>query len=170
MKEVKIKVYDFEELGKNIQEKIMEENRAVAYDEFCEYYLKDEIEFYAKELLAEYFSGAEFIGVQYDFGYSQGCGAMIEFRTDKFEVIHDKYCHYYHERSFEINELLDDNGNYYELENIEELKEKIYEMNHKLVEYGYDLLENCVSETDIEEYLFGLLFYEDGKIYGEKED
>lgn len=156
-------IYEFEELSKEIQEELIKKEaegiREIEIDEF----LEGEMEQLAIQLLEENFGeNAIFKDVHYSLAYCQGDGAMIEFDLKycgkNVEIRHNPYCHYYHERSFEI---ISDNLT----ENQEgTLKERIIKINEKLAEYGYQFIEEDRTEQAIEQ-LKDYMFYENGEIY-----
>ena len=134
-------VYDFEELDKDIQEKLIEEEKESEKEFYIDNCLEDDMKYYAEELLIKYFGDADFQNVYYDLSYSQGSGAMIRFiiniedlnkkynflSKEELRFIQDKgivndievyhndnfYCHEY---SFDIR--YNDNFGYYDYEDI----------------------------------------------------
>lgn len=165
-------VYKFEELEKDIQEKLLEKYMQNEQEIYCECLLEYDMRELAKDLLQEYFKGAEFKRVFYDLSYCQGSGAMIEFTIDlkdlnnKYKMLTNeevKKCsdigytnikvyhnnsHYYHERTFDIDwNDYTDNDNFEEIQNkidttIDLFKNDIVEMNQELTKSGYEQLEN----------------------------
>lgn len=162
MREITQKVYEFHELDKNIQEKLIEKEKEYQKEAFCEDFLLEEMQEKAKILLQQYFGkNATFKNVYYSLNYCQGDGAMIEFELTYYNkpVTIKQYGHYYHEKSFQICS--------YELTEKQEkqLKEKIYNMNYELMKYGYELIEQEYSEDDIIEILSENEYFIDGTIY-----
>lgn len=158
-------IYKFDELPKEVQKKVIERETESLRDLEIEDFLKEEMEFYAQQLLEENFGDkAIFKNVYYDLSYCQGSGAMIEFDLTYYgkslSIKHDKYCRYYHENSFEViendKELTD--------KQYENLKEKIYNINKELEKYGYDFIEEDKTDAAIEQ-LKDCMFYENGDIY-----
>lgn len=167
MREITQKVYEFHELDKNIQEKLIEKEREYQKEAYFEDFLEEEMEEKAKELLYKYFKDKViFSNVYYSLGYSQGDGAMVAFELKYYGkliyVKHDNYCRYYHERSFCLEypnyDYLTDNQE-------KQLKEKIYNMNYELMKYGYELIEAEYSREDIEDILSEREYFIDGTIY-----
>lgn len=157
-------VYNFDELSKEMQEELIkkeEENiKQVEIDEF----LKEEMEQLAIQLLEENFGeNAIFKDVYYSLCYCQGDGAMIEFDLKYYnkniEIRHNNG-HYYHERSF----IIDDTCNELTHKQYEQLKNKIIRINVELKEYGYQYIEEDRTEQAIEQ-LKDCMFYENGEIY-----
>lgn len=130
-------VYKFEELGKEVQEKLLEEQTQKECDLYCESCLFGDMENRAKELLQEYFQGAVFTKIYYDLGYSQGDGAQINFDINildlnkkynflskkaikfidavglpDFKVKHSGW--YYHEKAITIEWYYIDDFSYYD--------------------------------------------------------
>ena len=149
MEKIKINVYEFNELDKEIQERLIQEEKEAQQDFYCEAYLYDDMKEKAEELLKKYFKdSAELIGVHYSLSYTQGSGAMIEFDLQYYgERLGIRQSgHYSHERSFTINS--------YNLSDKREatLKEKIVKMNCDLAKYGYNLIDidNFIDSDAIE--------------------
>lgn len=120
-------VYKFEELEKDIQEKVLEKYTQYEYGSYIDDMLYDDMVELAKDSLQNYFKGAEYNNIYYDLSYCQGSGAMIEFNID-LKDLNNKYnmlsqeeinglenfggtnikvyhnnSHYYHERTFDID-------------------------------------------------------------------
>lgn len=156
-------IYEFDELSKEIQEELIQKEEENIRQIDIEEFLKEEMSNLAELLLEENFGEkAIFRNVYYDLGYHQGCGAMIEFDLNycgkDVEIRHSPYCHYYHERSFEIisDNLTEKQEN--------KLKEKIIKINEQLTKYGYQYIEEDRTEQAIE-CLKDCMFYENGEIY-----
>ena len=90
MRKVGIEIYNFDELSKDIQEKLIEKRQDDDYNFYCDFELEKDMEDIAKNLLNEYFKGAIFKQVFYDLSCGQGSGSMIEF-TISLEDINKKY-------------------------------------------------------------------------------
>ena len=156
-------IYDFDELSKEIQEKLIKKEEKGIRENEVDEFLEEEMEQLAIQLLEENFEEkAVFQDVYYSLSYCQGDGAMIEFDLNycgkDVKIRHNPYCHYYHERSFEI---ISDNLT----ENQENtLKEKIIKINTQLAKYGYEFIEEDRTEQAIEQ-LKDCMFYENGEIY-----
>lgn len=158
-------VYNFNELSKEVQKKVIEREEKEIRELEIEDFLKEEMEFYAQQLLEENFGDkAIFKNVYYDLSYCQGSGAIIEFELNYYGknliVQHDVYCHYYHSNSFEIVEL-DKELTQKQYEN---LKEKIYNINKELEKLGYEFIEEDRTNAAIEQ-LKNCMFYKNGDIY-----
>lgn len=140
-------VYKYDELSKEVQERLLEAYMQEEFELYCEYTLQDDMIYEASMLLQEYFKGAKFRDTYYDLDYSQGNGSVILFDIDlldlnkKYNVLNEeeikelenysllpiKVVHsnnyYCHERSFSIC----DNNDYniYDLEDIEGMHERL---------------------------------------------
>ena len=155
-------VYDFDELDKEIQNKLIEQEKANYSEDYCNYSLYDDMKEKAKELLEKYFKGkAEFKNIYYSLSYCQGDGAMIEFTLNYCNKIVNvkQYGNYYHERSFIIES--------YELSDKQEeqLKEKIYKMNCELANYGWKQIETTISDEEAKENLRQYKYFKNGKYF-----
>lgn len=172
-------VYKFEELEKDIQEKVMERYIEISYECYIDNMLYDDLVELAKDSLQNYFKGAEYQEIYYDLSYSQGSGAMVEFNIDlkdlnnKYKMLTDeevKKCsdigytnikvyhnnsHYYHERTFDIDwNDYTDNDNFEKIQDkidttIELFKEDIITMNREIARDGYNIIEDRVMFEDM---------------------
>ena len=156
-------IYEFDELPQDIRKKVIEREAENIREADIEDFLEEEMRFLAIKLLEENFGEkAVFQDVHYSLSYCQGDGTMIEFDLNycgkDVKIRHNSFCHYYHERSFEI---ISDN-----LTEIQEnrLKEKIIKINKQLAKYGYQYIEEDRTEQAIEQ-LKDCMFYENGNIY-----
>lgn len=158
-----IEVFDFDELNKEIQEKLIKEKKEHMVDSYAECFLLEDMEEKAKELLQKYFkNNAEFKKVQYSLNWCQGDGAMIEFDLIYYnkpvKIRHHGY--YSHQNSFIIDS--------YDLTEKQEkqLKSKIYNMNDELATFGYESLEYYFNaDEEAKEALQNYTFLKDGTIY-----
>ena len=158
-------VYNFNELSKEVQKKVIEREAEGIKDLEIEDFLKEEMEFYAQQLLEENFGDkAIFKNVYYGLNYRQGDGAMIEFELAYYGknliIQHNSNCYYYNANSIEIVEIDKELTD----KQYENLKEKIYNINKELEKYGYDFIEEDRTSTAIEQ-LKDCMFYENGDIY-----
>lgn len=158
-------IYKFDELPQEVQQKVIEKESESLRESEIEGFLKDEMEFYAEQLLEENFGDkATYKRVLYDLDYCQGDGAMIEFNLTYYgkslSIKHDKYCHYYHANSFEIVEL----DKELTQKQHDELCKKIYNINKELEKLGYEFIEEDRTDAAIEQ-LKDCMFYENGNIY-----
>ena len=120
-------VYKFNELEKEVQEKVLKRYTESEYDFYIDNELYDDMVNLTQNTLENYFKGAEYQEIYYDLSYSQGSGAMVEFNIDlkdlnnKYKMLTDeevKKCsdigytnikvyhnnsHYCHERTFDID-------------------------------------------------------------------
>ena len=150
-------VYNFDELSDDVKEKLIEKERDIQKELYCEDWLYDDMEEKASNLLNDYFGiTSDYLKVYYDLSYSQGSGAMIEFDinivdlnnkynifskeemafiTDKGIVNDIRIRHndnfYYHEYTFGIDY---DFYNEWEFEDIER--------DYKITKSEFDTLED----------------------------
>ena len=120
-------VYKFNELEKDVQEKVLKRYKESAYEFYIDNILYDDMVILAQNILENYFKGAKYNNIYYDLSYSQGSGAMVEFNIDlkdlnnKYKMLTDeeiKKCsdigytnikvyhndsYYCHERTFDID-------------------------------------------------------------------
>lgn len=169
MRTIERTIYNFDELLKEVQEKLIERQREINIKDYEMYCLYDDMCEYAKELLYKYFGNkASFTDVSYDLSGGQGSGAIIEFDLEYYgkslEIKRDNVCRYYHKCSFKITEK------YYEYltkRQYDTLHKKIVNMNKELGKYGYDAIDceyNC-EPCNLIRQLDDAEFYEDGTIY-----
>ena len=163
MRKIEKTIYNFDELEKEIQEKLIKEEKERCFNAYMEFDFQDDMEHKAQELIDDYFgSDTDFIQTYYSLSYCQGDGAMIEFDiyiedlnkkykvfsdeeirflTDKgivnnIEVRHSNN-HYYHEYTFGINFNYYDMGYSYE---------DIIDEGYKITEEEFDTLEDRVCK------------------------
>lgn len=170
MKEVTktYEVYNFNELDKEVREKLIEQKTQECQDDYCEYFLPDDMAYYAEELLKKYFGEkAKLIDIHYDLSYCQGSGAMIEFELEYY----GKRIKVKHDRGRYINAytfILDYADYEYLSEKREEqLKDKIVTMNRELEKYGYELIDYENFKNPAEEMLEEEMFLENGEVFNE---
>ena len=120
-------VYKFNELEKEVQEKVLKRYTESEHEFYIDNELYDDMVDLAQNTLENYFKGAKYQKIHYDLSYSQGSGAMVEFNIDlkdlnnKYKMLTDeevKKCsdigytnikvyhnnsHYYHEYTFDID-------------------------------------------------------------------
>lgn len=161
-----IKIYKFDELSKDIQEKLIEKEKKYQLDVYCECFLLEDMQEEAKRLLQKYFGDkATFKEVYYDLSYCQGSGAMIEFDLIYYNkhvtIKHDSNL-YYHENSFTIIESY---GEELTEKQYKQLKSKIYWVNKEFTKAGYNFIEWRETEEEAREFLQENEYTEDGEIY-----
>lgn len=167
MKEVTktFKVYSFEELKKDIQEKLIEKEAEEQQDIYCNDCLYDDLMNEAEILLEKYFGKkAQLNRIYYDLSYSQGSGAIIEFELEYYghniKVIQSS--RYYHEYAFSLNY-----EGFLGEKREEKLKDKIVEMNKELAKIGYSLIDYDNFIDVARDYLEEQNFLENGEIFDE---
>lgn len=85
------KVYNFKELDKEVQEKLIEKEKRQQNEFYCDTFLQEDMNCSASCLLEKYFGkDTKLDNVYYDLSYSQGSGSMIEF-TINIEDLNNKY-------------------------------------------------------------------------------
>lgn len=158
-----INIYKFDELSKEIQEKLIEKEIECQNEIYCEDFLHNDMQEEAKRLLHKYFknNNVELNKIYYDLSYCQGSGAMFEFTLyyyNKFVKI-KQYGYYYHERSFIIDT--------WELTTSQEtqLKNKIIKMFEEFTKKGFDLIEYRITKNEAIEILQENEYLENGDIY-----
>jgi len=155
-------VYRFEELDKEIQNKLIEQEKETQYQLYIDTYLYDDMKEEAQRLLEKYFKGkATYINVYYSLSWCQGDGAMIEFDLyyyNKYiKIRHNGW--YYHSRSFTIED-------YYLTEKQEEqLKNKIIKMNEELEEIGWKLVSYEPEDELCIDYLKEHKYLKNGEVF-----
>lgn len=155
-------IYKFDELSKEVQGKVIKREAEGIKELEIEDFLKEEMEFYAQQLLEENFGDkAIFKNVYYDLSYCQGSGAMIEFDLEysgkNLEIRHGGG-HYYHKHSFNI---YGDNLSEFQYSFV---YKAVVEVNEELEKLGYTFIEEDRTSQAIEQ-LKNCMFYENGDIY-----
>lgn len=90
MRIIEEKVYKFNELSNEVQEKLIEKEKENVRNDYVEFCLHDDMNYESEVLLEKYFKGANIKNVYYDLSYCQGSGAMIEFDIN-IEYLNNKY-------------------------------------------------------------------------------
>ena len=161
-------VYDFEELDKEIQKKLIEEEKRSEAEFYLDTFLIEDMQEKAKELLKKYFrKNATFLNVYYSFTYCQGDGAMIEFDLyyyNKFVKIRHNGNYYYHSRTFKIDDV-STYGEYLTDKQEEQLKAKIIKMNEELEKAGWQLVKYEPDDATAIEFLKGQKYLKDGSVF-----
>lgn len=161
-----VKIYEFSELDKEVQEKLIDNKIEEIHNVYLEVYLEDDMEWEAIELLNKYFKNQKptFKRVLYDLSYVQGRGAMFEFDLYYYnKLVHIKnYGHYTHSRSF----IISDDFQLTEKQE-EQLKNKIIAMFEELEKIGDGLIEYVPSKDEAIEDLERYEYLSDGEVYDE---
>lgn len=160
-----IKIYNFDELPKDIQQELIEKEIEEQANIYCETFLLEDMQEEARRLLDKYFGDkATFKAVYYDLSYCQGSGAMIEFDLIYYNkhVTIKQYGHYYHENSFTI---IENYGEELTEKQYEQLKSKIYWINKEFTKAGYNFIKWRETEEEAREFLQENEYTEDGEIY-----
>lgn len=100
MRKIEKIVYNFDELDKGVQDKLIEKRKETEIDDYCNYYLESDMEEVAINLLQEKFVNYKsfdnlnlipsFMRIYCDLSYSQGSGSCFEFDVN-IRVLLDKY-------------------------------------------------------------------------------
>jgi hypothetical protein len=91
MRKIEKTIYNFDELDKEIQEKLIKEEKEYCFNAYIGNFFQDDMEHKAQELVDDYFgSDTDFIQTYYSLSYCQGDGAMIEFDID-IKDLNNKY-------------------------------------------------------------------------------
>ena len=187
MRTIKQKIYNFDELDKEIQERLIDENIQEQVDMFCEWTLETYMQEKAKELIDNIFNikyDINDIKVYYDLSYCQGSGAMVDFTipledvnkklkifTEKEQKIFENYGslikikhnggNYLHENSF----VIDDSNLYESIEyalQCEEIQENKYNKLEQKIETLFNELKEIVySDINCELKKYGYSLLED---------
>ena len=149
-----INVYNFDELSKSAREKALTDRMEIAKNDYCELYLKEDMQEKAKELLEKYFNGAIFNNVYYSLSYCQGDGAMITFSIGIEDF--NKYYHVFNDEEMKFileNDIIEkieviQSGRYYH--------KYAFDINicynNAYWEYGYDDIKDDynISKNDFD--------------------
>ena len=178
-------VYQYNELDKETQNKLLEEQAKKECENYCESCLYDDMENRAKELLQEYFLGSTFDKVYYDLGYCQGDGAQINFDINildlnkkynflskkaikfieavglpNFKVKHSGW--YYHEKAFTIDWFFIDDFSYCD----DFLKdEEVKTINDKIENIINENFYNDITKMNIELKKYGYKLIENEEYF-----
>lgn len=198
MEQVKINIYDFKELDKKIQERLIEEEQETQVDIYYETLLNNDMQDYAYKLLRDNFKDSLFLDVCYDLSYGQGSGAMIEFDIN-IEALNNKYKmltkkeiekiaktdittisvkhvgNYYHALIFDIDYqdytfYIDNFDKTQEKLDrmIEKFKEDIIDINEQLTKKGYEYMDFVSDRETLIDILEENKYLKNGKIYNEE--
>lgn len=161
-----IKIYNFDELSKEIQQELIKKEIEEQAEVYCETFLLEDMQEEARRLLDKNFGDkATFKGVYYDLSYCQGSGAMIEFDLIYYNkhvtLKHSSnlYCHAY---TFSI---IENYGEELTEKQYEQLEKKVYFINKKLEKAGYNFIEWRETEEEAREFLRENEYLENGAIY-----
>lgn len=91
MRTIEKTIYNFNELEKEIQEKLIKEEKECSFNSYMECCFHDDMVDKATELVNNYFgNSSNFVDTYYSLSYCQGDGAMIEFDID-IKDLNNKY-------------------------------------------------------------------------------
>ena len=163
MKEVKVKVYKFDELEDKIKEKVIEKFQNENDFVFLSDFLKDELEILLNE---KGIKSDNAVIMNYNLSYSQGSGVAINgcFEYKDFFIKIEARDEFKNSMNFNISK------DYNDVENekiINKIKNMFYEICDKLMKFGYDTIEYENSEEAIKENIENneFLFRKNGKIW-----
>lgn len=146
MKEVKVKLYKFNELSKEVKEKLIEKEAKYEAEFYMENFLYDDLKEEAKMKLNSIFKNVKINSILYDFSYSQGSGLLIEFEADWLNGFHFEVkqnpnnWHYTYCKNFVV-----DFEGYFSTKDKIDIKQIIESANEEIYEYGD-------SQINAEEY------------------
>jgi hypothetical protein len=157
MKEYTVRRYSFEELGKEAQDKAIEDARSLLNEWVPEEYLTDELQC---ELVSQLGGEASGIDLRYSLSYSQGDG-VATYGTLKreeapnlswpdnvayVELSRNSWSnHYSHYNTFNVEAFTEDDDRV-EGKAVEVLEGQLRDVCRDLARYGYDLIEKWTSE------------------------
>ena len=155
-------VYKFEELEKDIQEKLINQEKQDEFDEYIEWFLYDDLYEEAKRILKENIKDATLKNINYSLSYCQGDGAMMEFEfyyyNNLINVKHDGW--YCHSRCFSID------GDYYLTEKQQEkLYNKVLKIQEEFEKRAWKVVDYTPSEEEAIEHLKENKYLIDGSIF-----
>lgn len=156
-------VYSFKELKKEIQEKLIEEEKEQQYEIYLEHFLYNDLMDEASKILKKYYKNAKLENIYYSLGCCQGDGAMMEFSMyyyDAFIKVKQSGF-YYHSKCFTID------GDYYLTEKRQEqLENKVLQLQEEFEKTAWDYVNNYdVNTSDVIEYLSSFKYLKDGTIF-----
>ena len=198
MEQVKINIYDFKELDKKIQERLIKDEAEIQADIYYETQLDNDMKDYACKLLRDNFKDSLFLNVWYDLSYGQGSGAMITFDIN-IEALNNKYKmltkkeiekieetdittisvkhwgYYCHALSFDLDYqdytfYIDNFDKTQEKLNkmIEKFKKDIIDMNKQLTKKGYEYRDFVSDRGTLIDILEENKYLKNGIIYHEE--
>ena len=157
MKEYTVRRYSFEELGKEAQDKAIEDARSLLNEWVPEEYLTDELQC---ELVSQLGGSASSIELRYSLSYCQGDG-VATYGTLKreeapnlswpdnvayVELSRNSWSnHYSHYNTFNVEAFTEDDDRV-EGKAVEVLEGHLRDVCRDLARYGYDLIEKWTSE------------------------
>lgn len=157
MKEYTVRRYSFEELGKEAQDKAIEDTRSLLNEWVPEEYLTEELEY---ELDRQLGGSASSIELRYSLSYCQGDG-VATYGTLKreeapnlswpdnvayVELSRNSWSnHYSHYNTFNVEAFTEDDDRV-EGKAVEVLEGQLRDVCRDLARYGYDLIEKWTSE------------------------
>lgn len=164
MKEYTVRRYSFEELGKEAQEKAIEDTRSLLNEWIPEEYLTDSLEAELETQLGGEASGIE---IRYSLSYCQGDG-VATYGTIKreqapllswadgveyVELSRNSWSnHYSHFNTFDVTAYNADDEEV-EGEAVKVMEEQLRDVCRQLARYGYRLIEDWTSEESAREYI-----------------
>lgn len=120
MRKIERTIYKFEELEKDIQEKLIEKERQDQQEFYCDYTLHDDIGEKASDLINDYFGiTSDYLSTYYDLSYCQGSGAMVEFDiniedlNNKYNIYDEEEIKFIKDKGIVNNIIIRHSGNYY---------------------------------------------------------
>lgn len=166
MKTKTINLYSYDELEKDIQQKVLQNFR----DDDDYYYLSDDMQYKLDELLTENNITPVNTRIYYSLSYSQGDGAMfsgeVEWKGYNFVIKHTGMYYHYNSKTISVTDDMDSDLYITIQKDFDDLYISICK---ELARYGYDCIENHNSEDNLMDMINAndYLFTKDGKIESE---
>lgn len=173
MRKIEQTIYKFNELGKDIQEELINNEKETNRDEYIHWYLHDDMGSKASDLINDCFGiESDYLYTYYDLSYCQGSGAMVEFDiniedlNNKYKVFTNEEIRFLTDKGIVNNiEVRHNNSNYNH--------EYTFEVDYHYYGLGVDF-EDIKGEYDITEDEFNnlenkidSLLYDGNKHYNE---
>lgn len=178
MKKVEINIFEFDELDEKIKQKLIKEETQIQSDFYCSEFLYDNLYEEACQLFTSLLG--ELVGenitnlkLLYNFDYSQGSGLLTEFdyeyKGELLKIRQNKFNHWY---TYATNFEVDYDCFYSKIteDEIKELKKKIAQINSKLEQLGYSIIEDEeYHKQNAIEWLSNFMYFKNGNIFDDKE-
>ena len=155
MRKIERTIYKFEELEKDIQEKLIEKEREYQRDSYCECFLYDDMEEKASDLINDYFGiTSDYLKVYYDLSYCQGSGAMIEFDiniedlNNKYNIYDEEEIKFIKDKGIINNITIRHSGNYYHERSFIIDYDFEYYWDYEDIKDDYNISEECFNSIE----------------------
>ena len=174
MKEVKVKIYKFNELSKEVKEELIEKETQYQLEFYMDNFLYENLKEEANTKLKTLFKNVEINSLLYDFSCSQGSGLLIEFEAEWINGVHfavkqnPNNWHYTFCRNFIV-----DYEDEVKREDEIDIKQIIESVNEEVYNYGYsqvydeeqfkELAKERLEEDEEESYLVNGEIFKEGR-------